>query len=42
MENIDIENIDNESLTELLELFNGLEDALNEKEEEMNGDDSNE
>ena len=42
MENIDIENIDNESLTELLELFNGLEDALNEKEEELNGDDSNE
>jgi len=42
MENIDVENIDNESLTELLELFNGLEDALNEKEEELNGDDSNE
>ena len=42
MENIDIENIDNESLTELLELSNGLEDALNEKEEELNGDDSNE
>lgn len=37
MENIDLENLDDESLLELLASLEGIEEGLKEKENENNG-----
>ena len=37
MENIDLENLNDMELSELLSLFEGLDDSLKEMEEEANG-----
>jgi hypothetical protein len=37
MDNINLENLDDTQLSELLSLFEGLDDSLNEMEAEYNG-----